>query len=60
MIGLDIFGNEVNSIFVDGIELKPIERFEIIIPGYYVSKCGLLNFILNFLNNLSIAKSPPP
>ena len=40
MIGIDIFGNEVNSIFVEGIELKPIERFDIQIPDYYVSKCG--------------------
>ena len=40
---IDIFGNEVNSIFIDGIELKPIERFEIQIPGYYVSKCGKIS-----------------
>jgi len=40
MIGLDIFGNEVNSIFVEGIELKPLQRFGILIPHYYVSKCG--------------------
>ena len=40
MMGIDIFGNEVNSIFVEGIELKPIERFDIQIPDYFVSRCG--------------------
>ena len=40
MIGLDIFGNETNSIVIDGIECKPLHRFNVEIPGYFVSKCG--------------------
>tara|TARA_B100000965_G_scaffold315852_1_gene276129 strand:+ start:261 stop:785 length:525 start_codon:yes stop_codon:yes gene_type:complete len=37
---IDLFGNEIKTIFIDGIELKPLHRFGIEIPDYYVSKCG--------------------
>ena len=40
MIGLDVFGNEVNSIFVDNIEFKPLMHKQRHIPDYYISECG--------------------
>ena len=40
MIGLDIFGNEVNSIIVEGIEFKPLLHKQRHIPDYYISKCA--------------------
>ena len=40
MIGLDVFGNEVNSIFVDNIEFKPLMHKQRHIPDYYISECA--------------------
>ena len=40
MIGLDVFGNEVNSIIVDKIEFRPLIHKQREIPGYFISECG--------------------
>ena len=51
MIGIDIFGNEVNSIFVEGIELKPIERFDIQIPDDKAESIETVGDAISFIEN---------